>query len=112
MGRKKQAIKRNCQFNVGLTPDEHALLMRQAFAAGMRPVDYGRARLFSKHFQTSRRASETPRLDPLLLTHLSRIGNNLNQIARQINARPIPAPPGLEILVQELRVILRRAVGP
>jgi hypothetical protein len=111
MARPKLEIRRDRQFNVGLTADEHADLHRRARAAGMRPVDYARSRLFSKHFPTLPKVTRPPHLDPLLLTHISRIGNNLNQIARQLNSRPLPMPPSLEPLLQELRALLRREAG-
>jgi hypothetical protein len=112
MGRKKLDIKRDRQLNMRLTAQEHGLLHQRAASAGMRPVDYARARLFSKPFRTLAKASETPHLDPLFLVSLSRIGNNINQIARQLNARAIPLPPSLEPLLQEVRTLIRRAAAP
>jgi hypothetical protein len=108
MVRPKLKITRNKQFNVGLTVSEHEALHQRAREAGMRPVDYGRARLFSEHFWTLQSAPKAHHLDPLFLVQLSRIGNNLNQIARRLNLRPEPAPPSLEPVLAELRALLRR----
>ncbi len=108
MGRPKQTNRREKQFNVSLTTDEYAQLHGRAGAAGLRPTDYARARLFTGDFQTLRRASQTRHLDPLFLSHVSRIGNNLNQIARQLNAQRLAEPALLAPLLAELRAILRR----
>jgi hypothetical protein len=98
------------QLNLGLTAHEHALLFRRAASAGMRPVDYARGRLFSEHFRRFP-APKAHHLDPLLLVALSRIGNNLNQIARRLHLRAEPAPPTLALLLDELRQLLRREAG-
>jgi DNA polymerase III delta subunit len=51
-------------------------------------------------------------LDPLLLVQLSRIGNNLNQIARRLNELALPAPEALEPLLAEIRRILASVQSP
>ncbi|MEI9803505.1 MAG: plasmid mobilization relaxosome protein MobC [Pseudolabrys sp.] len=109
MVRPKLKITRNKQFNVSLTANEHATLHQRAGQAGMRPVDYARARLFSEDFRTLQAAPKAHHLDPLVLVHLSRIGNNLNQIARRLNTVAVPSPPDLEGVLAELRAHLRRA---
>jgi hypothetical protein len=105
MGRPKLPIKRDRQLNIGLTTAERELLFRRAAAAGMRPVDYARANILSRRIV---QAAEAQQLDPLLLNELSRVGNNINQIARQLNAASQPVPPSLEPLLQELRALLAR----
>jgi len=112
MGRPKLQITRDRQFNVGLTAAEFAELQRAARLAGMRPVDYGRAKLLSKPGRIARTAYDVRQLDPLLLVQLSRIGNNLNQIARGLNALSLPAPEDLAPLLADLRSIMRVMQGP
>lgn len=97
--------------SVALTAREHALLHARAIEAGLRPVDYARAKLLSVR-TVSRAVQEGPNhLGPLLLAQLSRLGNNLNQIARMLHMTRNPPPPSLESLLQELRALLRRAAG-
>jgi hypothetical protein len=111
MARPKLEITRDRQFNIGLTAIEYEALHRRAASAGMRPVDYARARLFSELFRSRAAAPAAHHLDPLVMVALSRIGNNLNQIAHKLNLRPEPAPPSLEPALRELRQFLRRAAG-
>src|SRR5436305_11611477 len=106
MGRTKLPITRDRQFNVGLTTAELAELQRAARQAGMRPVDYGRAKLLSRPGRIARTEYSVRQLDPLLLVQLSRIGNNLNQIARRLNELALPTPDALEPLLGEIRSIL------
>lgn len=112
MGRPKLEITRDRQFNVGLTASELADVQRSARMAGMRPVDFARAKLLSKSGHFTRMAHSIRQLDPLLLVQLSRIGNNLNQIARALNELSVEMPADLAPLLAELRSILRIAAGP
>jgi Bacterial mobilisation protein (MobC) len=100
----KQKSIRSRQFNVAVTRDELKRIHARAAARGMRPVDYGRARLLAE-WRAGAPAS-APHLDPLLLAALSRLGNNLNQIARRLNTLDLPAPPTLEPLLREIRGII------
>lgn len=109
-GRPKLDIVRDRQFNVGLTQREHELLLQRAARAGMRPVDYGRARLFAEWRISAQHASGAAHLDPLFLNALVRLGNNLNQIARRLNTIGQPAPPSLEPLLGEIRQLIARGI--
>jgi hypothetical protein len=108
VARPKHKLKRDRQFNVSLTVREHELLHERAAASGMRPVDYGRARLFGERRTTEFRAASGHHLDPLFHAELSRLGNNLNQIARQLNALRQPAPPMLEPLLLQIRDLINK----
>jgi hypothetical protein len=112
MGRPKLHITRDRQFNVGLTATELAEVQRAARLAGMRPVDYGRAKLLSKPGRIARAEYAVRQLDPLLLVALSRIGNNLNQIARRLNELALPVPEDLDPLLAEIRSILASVQAP
>lgn len=109
MGRPTIKIKRDQQFNIGLSKAESEWLHQRAAATGMRPVDYGRAKLFAK--RVSGEAPGVHHLDPLFLVSLSRIGNNLNQIARRLHKTAQPAPPSLEPLLRELQALLRKGMA-
>ena len=113
MGRpRKLNDARDRQFNVGLTAHEMEIVQRAARLAGMRPVDYGRARLLSRPGRIARTSEAVRHLDPLFLVQLSRIGNNLNQVARRLNDLALPEPEDLAPLLMEIRQILRSAGSP
>jgi len=84
MANTKPNIIRDRQFNVAVTADELKRIHARAAAHGMRPVDYGRARLLAAWRAAGPEIASAAHLDPLLLAQLSRVGNNLNQIARQL----------------------------
>jgi hypothetical protein len=109
LARSKQRLKRDRQFNVGLTAPEYDLLLSRAAASGMRPVDYGRARLFGeRRGVTFTEPDAGSQIDPLFQTHLSRLGNNLNQIARRLNRLGYPPTDSLEPLLREIRALLAK----
>ena len=110
MPRPKQQNPRDRQFNIGLTAREWAQLHRRAAALGMRPVDYGRARLFAEWRVAEAAAASAGHLDPLLLAQLSRIGNVINQIARRMHVFGQPAPPSLDALLQQVRALISRRI--
>jgi hypothetical protein len=112
MGRPKLTTPRDRQFNVSLTEAEWSALQRAARLALMRPVDFGRAKLLAKSGHAQRAAEAAPHLDPLLLQHLSRLGNNLNQIARRLNELRLPVSDELDPLLAEIRGILRTIPRP
>lgn len=113
MGRPPKEIRRDRQFNVGLTAREHELLFARAAHAGTRPVDYARARLFGeRHGDAPKLGAPAPHLDPLFVAQLSRLGNLLNQITRRLNTLEFPAPPSLEPLLQEIRALIAKAGSP
>lgn len=112
MGRPKLDIPRNRQFNVALTAREFADVERAARVTGMRPVDYGRAKLLSKPPRLTRGAYTVQPVDPALLVHLSRLGNNLNQIARGLHELSLPEMEELRALLSEIRAVLRAARLP
>ncbi|MFO1100396.1 MAG: plasmid mobilization relaxosome protein MobC [Xanthobacteraceae bacterium] len=59
--------------------------------SGLRPVDYGRAKLFNQKRITEAVERRAVCPDPLIFVQLSRLGNNLNQIARKLDALSISA---------------------
>lgn len=77
----------------------------------MRPVDYGRAQLFRERPVTSARQGGGTHLDPLYLSALGRIGNNLNQLMRLLNGLKRPPPPTLEPLLQQIRDLIAKGAA-
>jgi hypothetical protein len=109
MGRPTKKEKRDQQLNIKLTLREIASVRAGASKAGMRAVDYGRAKLFAdRPFQAARAAAH---LDTLFLVQLSRIGNNLNQMARKFNQTGVSPPPALEDLLSAIRELIRKGSG-
>lgn len=107
MGRPTKSEKRSQQLNLKLTPREMALLRGRAVACGMKLVDFGRAQLLAERVAQARQAAARHHLDPLFVAQVARIGNNLNQIARRLNAQDVPPPPALEPLLHSIRKIIR-----
>lgn len=82
----------------------------RAEANGMRLVDYARSVLLN------RTVAATPdllpsRWDRLALEQLKRVGNNLNQIARQLNSQRGFVPAHLDQSLREVRGFIRKAAG-
>lgn len=108
MSKTKKTERRDRQFNIGLTAREYDLLHQRADALRMRPVDYGRAKLFAQKRITEAAERHAACPDPLIFVQLSRLGNNLNQIARKLHEFHIPLPETLEPLLQEIRALINR----
>ena len=79
----------------------------------MRLVDYARALLLNMRV-ASYSVALPSRLDRLNHEQLKRIGNNLNQIARQLNALGRVSAPDLQECLNELRHLISRVAedGP
>lgn len=120
MPRPNSKNRRDQQLNFSLTRDELTALRRRADAAGMHLVDFGRDLLLRRRAPSTRgydtemvEAEGTlARAARLLTGELRRLGNNLNQIARRLNTREEPAPPSLEPLLREIRILLNRGSRP
>jgi hypothetical protein len=109
MGRPPKHQIRDCQLNLKLTRHEFGLVCGRAAAAGMRPVDYGRLQLLVEPTVAIAKCAAGAHLDPLFVQHVSRIGNNLNQIARRFHQLQLPAPPDLAPVLEAVRQFLQRA---
>jgi hypothetical protein len=108
MARPRQREKRDRQMNLKFTVQERAWIDARAAKTQLEPFEYARAQVLAEKPVPTRRASPH-HLDPLFLTHLSRVGNNLNQIARKMHALNIPPPPSLENLLSTVRELLMQA---
>jgi hypothetical protein len=98
--------RRDYQLNLSLTKSELETLRLRAAAAEMHIVPYSRAVLLNE--------GAAPPPPPVAMTdrltheQLKRLGNNLNQIARFVNAMRKPPPAGLEPLLADVRAALKR----
>src|SRR4051812_2352790 len=100
MARPRQQHKRDRQLNLKLTAREMQWVVARAATCRMRPVDYGRAQLLGETRFAARQSAGAAHLDPLFIAQLIKVGNNLNQVARQLNIFPEPAPPELATLLE------------
>jgi hypothetical protein len=108
MPRPTKDQRRDRQLNIALRGDEFAAIKSKADASGVRLVDYARTVLLNMRV-ASYAVALPSRLDRLNHEQLKRIGNNLNQIARQLNALGRYSEPELEACLQELRLLINRA---
>jgi hypothetical protein len=107
MARPTPDQKRDRQLNIALRQDELDELKARADASGTRLVDYARGVLLNMRVASYSIALPS-RLDRLNHEQLKRIGNNLNQIARQLNALGQVSTPELEACLEELRQLIGR----
>lgn len=88
--------QRHHQYLVRLTPEEYEDVSAKADNAGMTPAAFFRlAALGSPGPRAQRRPPADHKALREILGHCGRIGNNLNQIAYQLNKRGKPAIPQL-----------------
>jgi hypothetical protein len=109
MARPSKTEKRDQQLNIKLTPREIASIRTRASAACLRPVDFGRAQLLADSSTHHSSSASSSHLDTLLLLQLSRLGNNLNQIARKLNRTGLHPPAALDALLADIRDLIRKA---
>jgi hypothetical protein len=111
MARPTKSERRDQQLNLKLTARELAWLRAQSARSGMSLVDHSRAQLLVDRPLRAARLPGANQLDPLFIAQVSRIGNNLNQIARRMNRSDIPPPPELLPLLDTIRDIIRTGAG-
>ncbi|AGA79731.1 plasmid mobilization relaxosome protein MobC [Echinicola vietnamensis] len=85
MGRPKKPEdqKRNIKFTFRMTEEEVRLLGSLCEVAAMPAADVVRACVFKNRLPKAK----VPKLDRQTYVELKRIGNNINQIARQLNSK-------------------------
>jgi len=87
------AEKRNKMLTMWVTPEEHQRL--QARCEGRQLAAWMRQLCLDAR---PPRVSRLPSIDPALLRQLAGMGNNLNQIARKVNAGDMPAGDRVQIV--------------
>jgi Bacterial mobilisation protein (MobC) len=108
MARPKKAEPLDQQLNVSLSLAEYALLRMRAEAMGERLSSYARTVLLERSFQVDA-TSLVSRYDRLVFQQWQRVGNNLNQIARQLNALEPAGPSDLDDALSQLRQLISEA---
>jgi hypothetical protein len=96
-------------YSIRLLPDEHAAIVGKARAAGMSFASYMRACALGDAGPRSRRS---PTLNAELLAYavaaLNKIGSNLNQIARILNAAQAVGATECKAVLVEVRAAVAR----
>lgn len=114
MGRPRNFQTRDHQLNISLTAAEYEVLHRRAYQQGSRLVDYVRSVLFFEPVAASAPnlpdAPVATRADHMIYVQLKRLGNNLNQIARQLNMTGDAPPRDLYLLLRDIRAVLNRGM--
>jgi len=112
MGRPVSSDPREYQLNISFTEAEITDLRLRANAAQMRLVEYGRLLLMRK--TSAPIVPPVAQIDRIAFEQLKRLGNNLNQIARVLNATRNPPPEDLAALLNDIRRVLNRGaiLGP
>ena len=83
---KPAKVKRTTSLRVRVFEDEKFVLEQLAGDAGLNISDFIRRRVFGARAQIVKRARPMSQIAADLIEQLSKIGNNLNQIARAANS--------------------------
>lgn len=100
--RKEHIEARSERLNLRLTQGERATLEANAAAARVPPTDYARRLALGGQVTIV----QTKAADPQLVLALNRVGVNLNQIARAINAHTGFSPADLSCTLARLNQLL------
>lgn len=105
--RGSQKRQRTRAFNIGMTEAEFAQAEARARKAGLSNAAYGRACVLGEQGPRAKRAPPINReLLGEALASLNRVGNNLNQIAKQLNSGGHPDHAAMASARGELMAIL------
>lgn len=91
--------------NLRVTSAERALIEERASKAGLTLVEYCRRAVFKSRIAPVRTSTEQA-----LLVELNRVGVNLNQIARRVNAGR-NLPPDFPDVLAEVREAVRKVMA-
>jgi hypothetical protein len=112
MGRPRKGEARDCHVAFRLTLEEVLVLRERAACAGQSLSDYARNAALSHRPRTGGIDPRQPfAMDPATFHEIRRLGVNLNQIARRLNAQDMPAPPELGSLLAEIHGTLKKALS-
>ena len=100
--------RRDMRVNLRVSPVEFAAIQEKAEATGQPLAAFARAAVLSRKLPA---AAHGPAVDFETKQELRRIGVNLNQIAKALNARREAVPHSLDRVCKELEGILDRMTG-
>jgi hypothetical protein len=108
--RKGEARDRHVAFR--LTLEEALVLRERAARTGQALSNYARNAALSHRPRPTTIDPRRPfAMDPASFHQIRRLGVNLNQIAKRLNAQDMPAPPELAPLLAEIHAILKNALS-
>jgi mobilization protein NikA len=112
MARPRQGEVRDRHVAFRLTLEETLALRERTARAGKSLSDYARhaALAYRPHSGGRCEAIHPFAMEPATFHEIRRLGVNLNQIARRLNAQDMPAPPELGPLLAEIHAALRKAL--
>jgi hypothetical protein len=112
MARPRQNEVRDQHVAFRLTLEEALVLRERAARVGQALSNYARNAALSHRPQPSSIDPTRPfAMDPASFHQIRRLGVNLNQIAKRLNAQDIPAPPELAPLLAEIDAVLKKALS-
>jgi hypothetical protein len=113
--KKSQKRQRTRQINPPCTPDEYDAISTKANDAGLTRGAWSRRVMLGESGPRSqRRMPADNRTLRQILGHLGRVGNNLNQIAYQLNTGGLADLPELRLALKEyagIRNAIYKAIG-
>jgi Bacterial mobilisation protein (MobC) len=112
MARPRKGEAREQHLGFRLTLEEALVLRERAARAGQSLSDYARnAALKHRPHDHPLHAPRPFAMDAGSFHQIRRLGVNLNQIAKLLNAQDMPAPPELAPLLAEIRAVLKKALS-
>jgi hypothetical protein len=111
MARPRKGEARDCHVGFRLTLEETLALREGAARAGQSLSDYARHATLSYRPHAAPRERRHPfAMEAATFHAIRRLGVNLNQIARRLNAQDRPAPPELAPLLADIHAALKKAL--
>lgn len=112
MARPRKGEARDQHIAFRLTLEEALVLRERAAHAGQSVSDYSRDASLSCRPRANGLDPQRPfAMDPATFHEIRRLGVNLNQIARRLNAQDMPPPPELGPLLADIHAILKKALS-
>jgi len=111
MARPPQGEVRDQRVSFRLTLEELLTLRQRAARASQSLSDYARAAALGAAARTRPNGRLPFAMEPASFHQIRRLGVNLNQIARRLNAQDLPAPAELPSLLADIQAALRKALS-
>jgi len=112
MARPRQDEVRHQRVSFRLTLKELLVLRERATRAGQSVSDYARTAALGAAARSRPNGHPPIAMEPASFHQIRRLGVNLNQIARRLNAQDLPAPPELPSLIVDIQAALKKALSP
>jgi hypothetical protein len=110
MARPRQEEVRDQRVSFRLTLAELVALRERAARASQSVSDYARAAALRAPRHNGPNGLPPFAFEPASFHQIRRLGVNLNQIARRLNAQDMPAPPELAPLLADIRAALKKGL--